>query len=40
VQQQAETYFTQMADVLVAPKQEAARAAAKPTEPDFSYLLS
>lgn len=39
VQQQAETYFTQMADVLVAPKQEAARAAAKPSEPDFSYLL-
>lgn len=40
VQRQAEQYFTQMADVLVAPKQQAAQAAAKPSEPDFSYLLS
>lgn len=39
VQQQAEQYFTQMADVLVAPKQQAAAAAAKPTQGDFSYLL-
>lgn len=40
VQQQAEQYFTQMADVLVAPKQQAAAAAAKPTQGDFSYLLT
>lgn len=40
VQQQAETYFTQMADVLTAPKRQAAEQAAKPKEPDFSYLLS
>jgi hypothetical protein len=39
VQQQAETYFTQMADVLTAPKRQAAEQAAKPKEPDFSYLL-
>lgn len=40
VQAQAESYFSQMADVLVAPKQQAAQAAAKPAQPDFSYLLS
>jgi hypothetical protein len=40
VQQQAETYFTQMADVLTAPKRQAAQDAAKPKEADFSYLLS
>ncbi len=40
VQQQAEQYFTQMADVLVAPKQQAAAEAAKPTQGDFSYLLT
>jgi len=40
VQQQAETYFTQMADVLTAPKRQAAEQAAKPKEPDFSYLLN
>lgn len=40
VQQQAEQYFTQMADVLVAPKQQAAAAAAKPAQGDFSYLLT
>lgn len=39
VQRQAEQYFTQMADVLVAPKQQAAAAAAKPSQNDFSYLL-
>lgn len=39
VQQQAETYFTQMADVLTAPKRQAAEQAAKPKENDFSYLL-
>lgn len=39
VQRQAEQYFTQMADVLVAPKQQAAAAAAKPASSDFSYLL-
>lgn len=39
VQQQAEQYFTQMADVLVAPKQQAAKAAATPKTGDFSYLL-
>lgn len=40
VQQQAETYFTQMADVLTAPKRQAAEQAAKPKDNDFSYLLS
>jgi hypothetical protein len=40
VQQQAEQYFTQMADVLVAPKQQAAAEAAKPAQGDFSYLLT
>jgi hypothetical protein len=40
VQQHAETYFTQMADVLTAPKRQAAEQAAKPKEPDFSYLLN
>lgn len=40
VQTQAEQYFTQMADVLVAPKQQAAAAAAKPAQGDFSYLLT
>lgn len=40
VQQQAEQYFSQMAEVLVAPKQQQAAAAAKPKEGDFSYLLS
>lgn len=39
VQQQAEQYFTQMADVLVAPKNAAAQAAQKPAQGDFSYLL-
>jgi len=40
VQQQAEQYFTQMAEVLVAPKQQAAAAASAPKQSDFSYLLS
>jgi len=40
VQQQAEMYFTQMADVLTAPQREAAQAASKPKDPDFSYLLT
>lgn len=40
VQQQAEQYFTQMADVLVAPKQQAAKAAEAPKAGDFSYLLN
>jgi len=39
VQQQAEQYFTQMADVLVAPKKAADQAAQKPAQGDFSYLL-
>jgi len=39
VQQQAETYFTQMADVLTAPKRQAADQSAKPKENDFSYLF-
>lgn len=40
VQQQAEQYFTQMADVLVAPKQAAQAASSKPSQGDFSsYLL-
>lgn len=40
VQQQAETYFTQMADVLTAPKRAAAQAANTPKEADFSSYLS
>ena len=42
VQQQAEQYFSQMADVLVAPKQAAAAAAAKPKsgETDFSSYIA
>jgi hypothetical protein len=40
VQQQAEQYFTQMADVLVAPKQAAQAAKAKPSEFDFSSYLA
>jgi hypothetical protein len=40
VQQQAETYFTQMADVLTAPKQAAKQAAQTPKEFDFSSYLS
>jgi hypothetical protein len=40
VQTQAEQYFSQMADVLVAPKQQAAQAAAAPKTGDFSYLLT
>lgn len=40
VQQQAESYFTQVADVLTAPKQQqAAQQQAGPKEADFSYLL-
>ena len=39
VQRQAEDYFTQMADVLTAPKRQAAEAAATPKQNDFSYLL-
>ena len=39
VQRQAEDYFTQMADVLTAPKRQAAEAAAAPKQSDFSYLL-
>lgn len=40
VQQQAETYFTQMADVLTAPKRAAETAAKIPTETDFSSYLA
>lgn len=42
VQQQAEQYFSQMADVLVAPKQAAAAAAAKPKsdQTDFSSYIA
>ncbi len=40
VQAQAETYFTQMADVLTAPKRQAAQAAATPAQPDFSSYLN
>ncbi len=40
VQQQAETYFTQMADVLTAPKRAAAQAASTPKETDFSSYLN
>jgi hypothetical protein len=39
VQQQAEQYFSQMADVLVAPKQAAAAAQQKPSGMDFSSYL-
>jgi len=39
VQQQAEQYFSQMADVLVAPKQAAAAAKQKPSGTDFSSYL-
>ncbi len=39
VQQQAEQYFTQMADVLTAPKRAAAQAANTPKETDFSSYL-
>lgn len=41
IQQQAEAYFTQMADVLTAPKQAAAaQQQAGPKETDFSFLLN
>jgi hypothetical protein len=40
IQQQAEQYFTQMADVLVAPKQTAQAAQAKKSEFDFSSYLN
>lgn len=40
VQQQAEQYFTQMADVLVAPKQAAQAAQTKKSEFDFSSYLA
>lgn len=40
IQEQAETYFTQMAEVLVAPKRQAAEQAAKPKGTDFSHLLN
>ena len=40
VQQQAEQYFMQMADVLSAPKRQAAEQAARPKETDFSSYLS
>lgn len=39
VQQQAESYFTQMADVLTAPKRKESAAASAPKSGDFSYLL-
>ena len=39
VQSQAEQYFSQMADVLVAPKQAAAAAQQKPSGTDFSSYL-
>jgi hypothetical protein len=39
VQQQAEQYFSQMAEVLVAPKQAAAAAQQKPSGMDFSSYL-
>ena len=40
IQQQAESYFTQVADVLTAPKQQQlAQQQAGPKEADFSYLL-
>ncbi|MFZ9064724.1 MAG: hypothetical protein ACO22U_13895 [bacterium] len=40
VQQQAEQYFTQMAEVLTAPKRAAAQAASAPKETDFSSYLN
>jgi hypothetical protein len=40
VQQQAEQYFMQMADVLSAPKRQAEEQAARPKETDFSSYLS
>jgi hypothetical protein len=40
VQSQAEQYFSQMADVLVAPKQAAAAAQQKPSGTDFSSYLA
>jgi hypothetical protein len=40
VQQQAEAYFTQVADVLTAPKKAATQAANTPKEMDFSSYLS
>ena len=40
VQQQAEQYFMQMADVLSAPKRQAEQQQQQPKEPDFSYLLN
>lgn len=40
VQARAEQYFSEMADVLVAPKQQAAQEAATPKTGDFSYLLT
>jgi len=40
VQQQAETYFTQMADVLTAPKKAAEQAANTPKVTDFSSYLN
>lgn len=41
IQSQAEQYFTQMADVLVAPKQQAQAKSNAPKETDFSsYLFS
>lgn len=40
VQQQAEQYFSQMADVLVAPKQAAQAAQKSPAGPDFSSYLA
>jgi hypothetical protein len=39
IQAQSEQYFTQMAEVLIAPKQAAAEAARKPTGMDFSSYL-
>lgn len=39
IQSQAESYFTQMADVLVAPKQQALAKSKAPTETDFSSYL-
>lgn len=40
VQQHAEQYFTQMAEVLTAPKRTAAQAANTPKETDFSSYLN
>ncbi len=40
VQQQAEAYFTQVADVLTAPKQAAAAASAAPQAPNFAGYLN